>query len=102
MIEGHSYWNMCGAIRDTAGQRLKGSFFVPSQLEADAALLIKHPWSNPGPPPMRCRQGEGCFLKETWSLVFKAGTHDSSPQALLYPACRLEYGFVATFRVKVP
>ena len=76
MIEGRSYWNMRGPVPDTAGHRLKGSLFVFSQLEADTALLIEHPWSNPGPPPMRCPQGEGCFLKKTWSLVFKAETHD--------------------------
>ena len=63
MIEGHSYWNMRGAVRDTAGQRLKGSLFVFSQLEADTALLIEDPGSNAGPPAMRCFESESGFLE---------------------------------------
>ena len=89
MIEGHSYWNMCGAIRDTAGQRLKGSLFVPSQLEADTALLIEHPWSNAGPPPMRCLQSESGFLKNAWRLILK--THDFLPRgAVFFPPAAIQ------------
>src|SRR3954471_19862220 len=79
MIEGHSYWNMCGAVRDTAGQRLKGSLFVFGQLEADTALLIEHPRSNAGPPAMGCLESESGFLEKTWRLILK--THGLPPRS---------------------
>src|SRR5436190_3992830 len=87
MIEGRSYWNMRGAVRDTAGQRLKGSLFIFSQLEADTALLIEHPRSNVGPPAMRCFESESGFLENTWRLILK--THGLPPPvepSLLSPA----------------
>ena len=103
MIEGHSYWNMRGAVRDTEGQRLQGRLFVFSQLEADTALLIEHPRSNAGPPAMGCFECESGFLENAWRLILE--THGLPPPvepSLLSPpaAIHLEPSFVARFCVR--